>query len=289
MTKDSKPSDDNKPEASKGTLGWTAVLNVEGFKTLGLSGKNTLSVKDMDQYNVDAKDDVKPALYEEKQRTQAIKALLDSLHPGCQMGEGDNFQGMVLSGKDLTHSRFIGSVLKNTRLRECQLRGAVFKNCDLSGADFRKADMSGVIFDHCNLNGADFRHCTIINARIIDSNLFAINLDHSILDQSVIDSCEMGAQSFFKTSCRGMTLSNSQIVHGFFDSANLANTQISHVLFRDCTLTNTHFEGAVLDNCCFRACDSIQEGPVFSGCTMNNINMEDCEFEDVKMVGYSCQ
>ncbi|WP_330924574.1 pentapeptide repeat-containing protein [Candidatus Sororendozoicomonas aggregata] len=284
MTRDAKPDDNKKPEKPKGTLGRTAVLNIEGLKTQGLSDKNPLSAKDMDQYNVDTKDDVEVALYEEKQRTRRIKALLDSLHPACQMGEDDNFRGMVLCGRDLTHSRFIGSVLKNTKLRECQLRGVVFKNCDLSGADFRKADMSEVIFDHCNLNGADFRHCALSNARIIDSNLFAINLDYSILDQSVIDSCEMGAQSFFKASCKGITLSNSQIIHGFFDSANMAGAKISHMLFRDCTLTNTHFEGAVFDNCCFRACDSIQEGPVFSQCTMNHIAMEDCEFEDIKMV-----
>ncbi len=275
-----------KVETNKsGTFGRTPVLNVDGFKTAGLSRKDEgIKVKGVDGYQVLATENVDPALAQEKERTKAIKKLLDSLHPGYQVPEETSFRGLVLSGRDLERVRFVDNILKNTKMRECQLRSAVFKSCDLTGADLRRADLTGAIFDHCNLNGADLRGCDLSNARIVDCDLFAVNLDNSKLEQAVIDHCSMGAQSFHNSSCKGIKLFNSQVIHGFFDSADMVGAEIRNMLFRDCTLTNTHFDRAILDECCFRACDSIQEGPVFSGCEMSNITMMDCEFEDTQLV-----
>ncbi len=270
--------------SSKSQLGRTPVLNVDGFKTEGLSQKGEIKVKEVGNYQVERKQQVNSALAEEKERTKAIKALLASLHPGYSVPEETSFRGLILSGKDLTRIRFTDNWLNNTKLRDCQLRGAIFKDCDLSGADLRRSDLTDVIFDHCNLNGVDLRQCNLTNARIVDSNLFAANLDNSKLDHAIIDHCSMGAQSFYNSSCKSIKLFNSQIMHGFFDSTNLADAEIRNMMFRDCTLTNTHFDRATLDECYFRNCDSAQEGPVFSNCTMSNILMMDCELEETQMV-----
>ncbi|MDB2384804.1 pentapeptide repeat-containing protein, partial [Endozoicomonas sp.] len=266
-------------------LGRTPVLNVEGFKTEGLSKKGGISLKGVKNYRVESQDEVNAAFTQEKERAKAMQALLKKLHPGYSVPKYENFRGLMLSGRELEHIRFTENSLKNTKIREAKLRGAVFRECDLSGADLRKSDLRDVIFDKCNLNGADFRHCNLSNARIVDCDLFAINLDHSILDQAVIDSCSMGAQSFYKTSCKSLKLSNSQIIHGFFDSADLADAEIHNVLFRECTLTNTHFDRAILNDCYFRSCDSVQEGPVFSNCVMSHIVMRDCELAESQLEG----
>ena len=266
-------------------LGRTPVLDVDGFKTEGLTQKGGIKLKGVGSYQVEQKQDIEAALTHEKERAKAIQALLKSLHPGYTVPKEADFNNLVLSGRDLERSRFTENILKNTKLRECKLRGAVFKNCDLTGADLRKSDLTDTIFDGCNLNGADLRHCDLSNARIVDTDLFAVNLDHSTLDKAVIDSCSMGAQSFYKSSCKSIKLFNSQIIHGFFDSTDMADAEIRNVLFRDCTLTNTHFERAALEQCCFRACESIQEGPVFSDCSMNSVVMMDCELEESKLDG----
>lgn len=277
--------DNPKPSDSSQTPGRTPVLNTDGFKTSGLTDKKKgIEVKAIDSYQVQPTDQMTPALAQEKARTEAIKQLLNSLQPGCQIPEGANFQGLRLSERDLQRSRFEGALLKNTRLRNCLLQGAVFKSCNLSGADLRWADLSGALFDRCQLNGADLRGCNLTQARIVDCDLFAANLDNSILDEAIIDHCAMAAPSFHNSSCRGLRLSNSQVTQGFFDSATLTGAQIHHMLFRDCTLTNARFDQTRLDNCCFRACDSTGKGPVFSECRISHMTMMDCDLEDTQLI-----
>ncbi|MDP0561902.1 MAG: pentapeptide repeat-containing protein [Candidatus Endonucleobacter sp. (ex Gigantidas childressi)] len=266
-------------------LGLPPILDVNSVKTIGITQKSDIKLKNVIDYQVKSQADIKAALVHEKKRAKAIHALLKSLQPGYTVPIEASFQGLNLSGRDMERVRFTENLFKHAKLRECRLRDAIFTHCDLSGVDFRKSDLTNVTFNGCNLNGADLRQCSLLNAQIIDSNLFAANLDHSILDQSMIDNCSMNAVSFYKTSCKGVKLSNSQIVHGFLASTDMTDTEMKNILFRDCTLNNTRFDRAKLDDCCFRACDSFQEGPVFSDSIMSNILIIDCELEEPQFSG----
>nr|WP_228550522.1 pentapeptide repeat-containing protein [Endozoicomonas sp. OPT23] len=190
----------------------------------------------------------------------------------------------LLKERDLERICFNQTDLTHCNFRNSKLRGARFKGCNLAGADFRNADLVDCIFEDSNLEGSDLRFCQLKNIRIVDCNLFAVNMDGSCLDNGIIDSCNMGAQSFHGSSCKGLRLYSSQVVHGFFDDADMESCELRNMEFRNCTLTNTSFKNALIDDCQFRGCESFQAGPIFSGAVLNLVSMSDTEFQLPKMV-----
>ena len=190
----------------------------------------------------------------------------------------------ILKDRDLERICFNQTDLSHCNFRGSKLRGARFKGCNLAGADFRNSDLEDCIFEDSNLEGADLRFCQLENARMVDSNLFAANMDGSCLENAIIDSCNMGAQSFHGSSCKGIKLYSSQILHGFFDDADLESCELRNMEFRNCTLTNTSFKNGLIDDCQFRGCESFQAGPIFSGAALNLVSITDSEFQLPKMV-----
>ena len=261
------------------------VLATEGMRTSGLSGKSTILLKGLGDYSVA----IEPArevqlVMSDRASVDVASELLDLLHPGMNVPPWQILREVSLEGRDLERVCFNQTDLKGTNFRKAQLRGARFKGCDLSGVDFKGADLKDTIFEDSILEGSDLRRCRLDDARLVDCNLFAANFDHSCLDNAVIDSCNMGAQSFHNSSCMGLKMHNSQIIHGFLDDANFTGSELRNIEFRDCTLTSTHFNNALMEECQFRGCDSLQEGPVFSGGTLNRVVMTDCEFNVPKLV-----
>ncbi len=284
MVSDSGKNNDTRQNAREG-LGRFDVLVTEGMRTSGLNRKSAILLKGLGEYciaiepfrdarvvtNTSASDDL-------------VSELPDLLHPGMNIPSRQILKGAVLEGKDLERVCFNQTNLRGCNFKKAQLRGARFKGCDLSGADFRGADLNGTIFEDSSLEAADLRHCRLDEARLVDCNLFAVNFDQSCLDNAVIDSCNMGAQSFHSSSCMGLKMHNSQIIHGFLDDANFTGSQLRNMEFRDCTLTSTQFNNVLMEDCQFRGCDSFQEGPVFSGGILNKVVMTDCEFNVPKLV-----
>lgn len=262
-------------------MGKYDILAEGSRQTRGLSGKSAIKLKGLKDYSIAVQPGVEARLVS---TSRSAASLEDSLHPGMNVEPGISLKGAVLSGKELERICFRQSTLTKVDFRDCQLRGARFKGCDLSGADFRGAILKDCLFEDSNLDGADLRGCQLDDARIVDCNLFAVNFDKSRLDNAIIDSCTMGAQSFYGSSCLGMKLYNSQIIHGFFDEADLTGSELRNMLFKNCTLSNTHFDNSLLDDCQFKGCDSSQDGPIFSGGSLNNILMMDCEFQVPKLV-----
>ena len=154
------------------------VLDTDGAKTAGLTGKSKVQAKNLGKYKVEAKSGLEPQLEQERERAARIKNLLDSLHPGSNAPEGISFDGISLMGKDLERVRFHDNNLKNCNLRQGILRDSHWKDCNLTGTDLRKADLRGCILDGCDLRGADLRHSNLSDARIIDCKLNAANFDH---------------------------------------------------------------------------------------------------------------
>ncbi|MGI9280154.1 MAG: pentapeptide repeat-containing protein [Endozoicomonas sp.] len=266
-------------------LGRFDVLATEGMRTSGLSGKSTILLKGLGDYSIA----IEPAreaqlVMSDRASVDVASELLDLLHPGMNVPPWQILREVSLEGRDLERVCFNQTDLKGTNFRKAQLRGARFKGCDLSGVDFRGADLKDTIFEDSILEGSDLRQCRLDDARLVDCNLFAANFDHSCLDNAVIDSCNMGAQSFHNSSCMGLKMHNSQIIHGFLDDANFTGSELRNIEFRDCTLTSTHFNNVLMEECQFRGCDSLQEGPVFSGGTLNRVVMTDCEFNVPKLV-----
>ncbi|WP_062264690.1 pentapeptide repeat-containing protein [Endozoicomonas arenosclerae] len=275
---------DTRQKAKEG-LGRFDVLAKGGLKTEGLSGKSAIQLKGLGDYKIVIEPAQEAQMVMNNPSSTDLAAELQALlHPGMNVPARQVLKGMELDGRDLERVCFNQTDLRGCNFRKTQLRGARFKGCDLSGADFTGADLKDTIFEDSVLEGADLRHCRLDDARLVDCNLFAVNFDQSCLDNAVIDSCNMGAQSFHNSSCMGLKMHNSQIIHGFLDDANFTGSELRNMEFRNCTLTSTHFNNALMEECHFKGCDSLQEGPVFSGGTLNKVVMTDCEFKVPKLV-----
>ncbi|MGI9275748.1 MAG: pentapeptide repeat-containing protein [Endozoicomonas sp.] len=270
-------------QSAENETGRCDILAKDVQPTKGLSGDNTIKLRGLGEYSIAVKP-VKEAELIKSQQEDPL-AIIQGLHPGVNVPPHISLKGETLSGLDLERVRFHQNRLNGCDFRKACLRGAGFKRCDLSGADFRGADLRDCIFQGCNMEGADMRGCRLEDIRVVDCNLFAANFDNSCLDNAVIDSCTMGAQSFHNSSCLGVRLYNSHVIHGFFDDCDLSGAELRNMVFRNCTLSNTHFDNALMDECQFRGCDSFQDGPVFSGGSLNNVVMMDCSFHVPKLVG----
>lgn len=263
--------------------GHNNVLALDGQKTFGLSGKNAIKLKAMGEYGIVIENSAEPHLYKSKaSQNRTIKPA--DFAPGDTVPEYQDFSEHSFRHKHLEGIRFNQNKLLHCDFSGTFLSAAVFKVCDLSGVNFTHANLNDCIFDGCNLDGADLRNANLQGARIVDCHLFAANFDQSSLKGAVIERCSMGAQSFHNANCSGMKLNNSTIIHGFFNDADLSGAELHNMVFRNCTLSNTHFDNALLEDCQFRGCDSFQSGPVFSGGTLNNVMMMDCEFQVARMV-----
>ena len=266
-------------------LGRANILSTDGFKTAGLSSKNTIKLKGFGDYKIA----VQPAsaarlIPSLKKVNHEPDSLVSQLHPGMNLKPFLSLKGETISERELERVCFNQTDLSNCNLQKSQLRGARFKGCNLTGADLRHANLKDTIFENCNLNGADLRYTKMDDARIIDCDLFAVNFDSGCLDNAVIDSCNMGAQSFHNASCLGVKMSNSQIAHGFFNDADLSGCELRNMQFKNCTLSHTDFHDSLMDECEFKGCDSFEVGPVFSGGNLNNVLMEDCDFQVAQWV-----
>lgn len=257
------------------------ILALSGQKTRGLKADESIRLKGLSEYSIIVQPDTHVSLTQQPELTINHN---QPLFPGVSVMPGRDLSDKSMVGKALERIRFQQNKLMRCDFSESHLRSAIFKGCDLSGACFKGADLNGCILDGCNLDGADLRDCSLRQARIIDCNLFAANFDRSLLQGAAIEGCAMGAQSFHNASCSGLKLSNSHVIQGFFDDADLSGAELNNIIFRNCTLSNTHFDNAILDSCQFRGCDSFQDGPVFSGGTLNNVMMMDCEFQVPKFV-----
>ena len=84
---------------------------------------------------------------------------------------GTKLVGASLLQTDLSHSNFLGpkyhkmtfsgAMMRNAKLRHCQISSATFFNADCSGTDFSQTIFSDVLFKGCNLSGAIFRGAEI--------------------------------------------------------------------------------------------------------------------------------
>ena len=228
------------------------ILRLEGHKTKGLDRPVPIALKGLSEFSIVVQSGVDASLFPNEKQQDRV--------------------------------RFENKNLVNRDFSEFSFKSALFRYCDLSGVKFNHAILKHCIFDNCILEGADFRYANLQNARLVDCQLFAANFDQSLLCQSVIESCSMGAQSFHEANCQGMKLNNSQVIHGFFDGADLSGAELRNTVLRDCTLSNTHFDHAVLNDCQFRGCESFQDGPVFSGSVLNNVALMDCKLQAPKLV-----
>ena len=144
--------------------------------------------------------------------------------------------GMSCVGEVFSYMRFSGVKFQNCRFWNCsfahgEFADVLFESCDLSGCDFDEGYMERIIFHSCKGVGAKFtgmvlKHLYLEECNFEDANFDSSRLEHMRILRTRMDNGNLTAcrckqifwseaslknASFFKTSLRGMDLSDSEI------------------------------------------------------------------------------
>lgn len=146
------------------------------------------------------------------------------------------FAGITCEGEDFSYMRFSSVKFQNCRFWNCsfahgEFADVLFESCDLSGCDFDEGYMERIIFHSCKGVGAKFtgmvlKHLYLEECNFEDANFDSSRLEHMRILRTRMDNGNLTAcrckqifwseaslknASFFKTSLRGMDLSDSEI------------------------------------------------------------------------------
>lgn len=274
------PKDKTQKESLSGRCN---ILPLEGYKTVGLSNQPSISIKGLQEYSIAIHPGIDFYLY----KSNCSEEVTSGTRPKSQDKTTDNsvsLKNCFIRKVRRKRERFVDRELRQHDFSGSSLEAATFTGCNLSGADFRHASLKDCVFNNCILKGADFRYANLQNARIVDCQLFAVNFDHCLLNQAVLESCSMKALSCYKTMAMGVRLNNSQMTNAFLDEADFSGAQLSHLILRSCSLGNTCFNNALINDCQFRFCESVLEGPDFSGSVFSTVTMENCAFHTLRLI-----
>ncbi|MFI0929152.1 pentapeptide repeat-containing protein [Streptomyces sp. NPDC021012] len=149
--------------------------------------------------------------------------------------DGD-YDGLALTGLDLTHQSGEGARFLDCALRECALDGA-----RLTGARFLDSVLTGVRGVGTELAGAQLRDVEVVEARLGGTQLHG-----AVLERTVV---------------RG----------GKIDYLNLRASKLKDVVFEGCVLSEPDFGGAVLQRVEFLDC--VLTGADFTGARLTDVDL----------------
>lgn len=133
------------------------------------------------------------------------------------------FQGMDLSGVNLSHAELSGADFENAKLSGANLSGAL-----LYDADLRFADLTGA-----NLSNAYLYKAILIETRLHDAKLTSANFG----------SADLARADFTDTDLRGAILADADLSEADFSRANLKSASL-----RGAIVNRTGFKGANLQS-----------------------------------------
>lgn len=153
---------------------------------------------------------------------------------------GGNFDGLDLSGVDLSDSL---------------LEGASFQGAILVDACFRRANLSSVNFTDAILNGTDFTDADLHMAVLTNSDVVSSRLVRANLNQAIIDYADF-THALFRyanlESCQGFkvilshaNLFGANLKHSVLPEADLSGSVLHMSDFTDASLVQASIEGAV--------------------------------------------
>lgn len=98
-----------------------------------------------------------------------------------RLGQWPSFEGMDLSGLDLSYIDFKFCILNRTNFQGSNLERAGFFRANLEGAKFRKSILKYTNFYSANIKNADFKESIMENA-----DFYGTNIEHAIFSNNLI-------------------------------------------------------------------------------------------------------
>jgi uncharacterized protein YjbI with pentapeptide repeats len=141
-------------------------------------------------------------------------------HPGYHYEgldlSGVNLSKVDLSGANLIEAKLSGANLSGADLHEANLSGADLHEADLSGAKLTEANLSGANLEvakltEANFSGADLHEADLHEADLSGANLSEANLSGADLSRADLSDADLRHSALVKTILTGTTLTGCSI------------------------------------------------------------------------------
>jgi len=225
---------------------------------------------------------------------------------GYKAGEvfdGLNLTGIDLSGCILIGVHFRGSLLEEANLAGADLSGADFTDAILTGANISKcrmlkADLSGVSASRIKAKQADLSFAVLNMADLSKADFEGALLTKAILEEADLEEALMKGSRCNEVSGRGARftgadLTNVDMSGSMLVKADLRETIIDNALFQGTDLREVDFSGAEGKEVSFKEAkmsgsrageDMALKKAVFSGSDLTTSSWHDCIFEECSFV-----
>ena len=149
-----------------------------------------------------------------------------------------NFQGAVLTDKDLS-----GIYLKQAQLMDANLSGV-----NLSGACLHSADLTDVNLSSANLIGADLALANLSYADLNNADLSKVDLSYANLSGIDLSSANLSGVNLSNANLTDADLSNANLADANLINANLSGAILSDVDLSGANLSDANLSHADLTN-----------------------------------------
>jgi uncharacterized protein YjbI with pentapeptide repeats len=167
-------------------------------------------------------------------------------------GERD-FQGVDLSGADLSDANLVRADLGDANLNEANLVRADLSGSNLSGTDLTDADLSGTNLSNADLSGTDLSDANLVRADLSDANLNEANLVRADLSGSNLSDADLTDADLSGTNLSNADLSGTDLSNADLSDANLTGADLSDADLRGVDLSGAklnwvNFKGTIIDD-----------------------------------------
>lgn len=107
-----------------------------------------------------------------------VAQFIDCKMTGSTFVEAD-FSGITIKGGDWSYT-----LLRNHRLKRCDLSGVLFKEANLYKVDFEESDLRNSDLSYASISGVSFRGADLRGARLDGLDLKNVNLKGARIDLS---------------------------------------------------------------------------------------------------------
>ncbi len=210
--------------------------------------------------------------------------------------EGENLDGIDLSGAFLEQVNFKGASLKGVNFSKAILARADFEDADLTGTNLEKANVGavhahGANFTHANLKSAKLSKGDFAGANFTKADLEEIESLEIIIDHTNFTSAHMPKVNFLDIRFSGSIFLNADMNTSAFIQCRIEDSDFTESIMTKCTFVDTHLENcrfgkADLSNACFVETEPGKsvtkkldfEGAILKQANFQNMSMQNTNF-----------
>lgn len=192
-----------------------------------------------------------------------------------------NFSKARMRKADFRHAQMVNADFGYATMIDINLENADLSNAILVGARLRNANLSHADLKDAILYGASLRFANLTDASLKDTDLKKINLDHAVLNGTILDRSRLKGALLTGTTLRNMELTNVDFSEADLRKITIEDSKFSSVDFTKCDMREITIRRSVFENCIFDHADC--RGSVLEDVKFRNVSMKAARFNRTPM------